>query len=132
MIESRVVAACDRNDGVTDGVVDDPRSCRFDVGTLPLSDAQQRALRTIYSPTCGPEGEIYPAQPFGGEGQVGGWAPWITGSDKDFAVTGLPSLMFGFGTHVFKYFVFDNPAWDYSTYDMRQLGARHRARRRQC
>lgn len=118
MIETRVVAACDTNDGVTDGVVDDPRSCRFDVGTLPLSEAQKQALRTIYSATVRPGGEIYPAQPFGGEGQVGGWAPWITGGAKNSESTGLPSLMFGFGTHVFKYFVFDDPAWDYSKYDI--------------
>jgi feruloyl esterase len=117
MIETRVVAACDENDGVSDGVIDDPRSCRFDVGSLPLSDAQKRALRTVYSATVQAGGEVYPAQPFGGEGQAAGWAPWITGADKNSASTGLPSLMFGFGTHVLKYFVFDDPAWDYSTYD---------------
>jgi feruloyl esterase len=118
LVESRIVDACDKTDGIADGVIDDPRSCRFDPGTLPLTDTQKQALRTIYSPTIGPDGEIYPAQPFGGEGQTAGWAPWITGADKPFGATGAPSLMFGFGTHVFKYFVFDDPAWNYRTYDL--------------
>jgi feruloyl esterase len=29
----------------------------------------------------------------------------------------FPSLQFGFGTEMFKYLVFNNPDWDYSTYD---------------
>jgi feruloyl esterase len=119
LVESRVIEACDASDGVADGVIDDPRSCRFDVGSLPFSDAQKRALRTVYSPTVRPDGGlIYPAQPFGGEGQTGGWAPWITGAEQNFPATGLPSLLAGFGTHVFKFFVFDDPTWDYSKYDL--------------
>jgi hypothetical protein len=28
-----------------------------------------------------------------------------------------PDLMFSFGTQIFKYLIFNNPDWDYSTYD---------------
>jgi tannase/feruloyl esterase len=35
LLESSVLKACDANDGVTDGVIDDPPSCKFDVATLP-------------------------------------------------------------------------------------------------
>jgi len=31
--------------------------------------------------------------------------------------------MFAFGTQIFKYFVFDRPDWDYSTYDMSHYAA---------
>lgn len=33
-IHSKVVAACDGLDGVLDGIIDDPRNCKFDVNTL--------------------------------------------------------------------------------------------------
>jgi feruloyl esterase len=60
---------------------------------------------------------IYPAQPVGGEGGDEGWAAWITGSAKPPAPTG-PSLRFAFGTQFFKYFVFSDPNWDYTRYDI--------------
>jgi feruloyl esterase len=44
-VEANVVDACDARDGVTDGIIDDPRQCKFDVNTLPLSGAQKNALR---------------------------------------------------------------------------------------
>ncbi|HZQ47539.1 MAG TPA: tannase/feruloyl esterase family alpha/beta hydrolase, partial [Verrucomicrobiae bacterium] len=46
------------------------------------------------------------------------WIAWIVGPlpplvAKDHA----PDLMFAFGTQVFKYLVFNNPDWNYATYD---------------
>lgn len=29
----------------------------------------------------------------------------------------MPNLHYGFGTELYKYFVFDDPAWDYTSYD---------------
>jgi feruloyl esterase len=116
-VETKIVEACDARDGVTDGVIDDPRQCTFDVNTLPLTDVQKNALKVIYAPTANRDGEIYPGQPFGGEGQTAGWPQWITGV-KPPPPGQAPSLRFAFGTGVFKYLVFNDPNWDYSTYDL--------------
>ena len=120
-VETAIVAACDATDGVKDGIIDDPRQCKFDVDTLPLSPAQKNALKVIYAPTRNRDGEIYPGQPFGGEGQTAGWPTWITGASATTAPGQAPSLHYAFGTGVFKYLVFNNPNWDYSTYDLNNL-----------
>ncbi|KUL35265.1 tannase/feruloyl esterase family alpha/beta hydrolase [Actinoplanes awajinensis] len=38
LIHAAVIRACDRLDGVADGILDDPRDCRFDPGTLVCPD----------------------------------------------------------------------------------------------
>ena len=115
VVEAFIVEACDAGDGVKDGVIDDPRLCKVNVDALPLSTAQKAALKVIYGPTTNRDGEIYPGQPFGGEGQTAGWPQWITGST---AGSGAPSLRFAFGTGIFKFLVLNDPNWDYSTYDL--------------
>ncbi len=60
MIHRAVLAACDATDGVKDGVLDDPRKCRFDPGVLACKDGadgpdclakpQVAAARRVYSP----------------------------------------------------------------------------------
>jgi len=119
MIESRIVEACDAKDGVTDGILNDPRQCAFDVATLPLSEAKKAALKAVYAPTVNRDGEIYPGQPFGGEGQPEGWPAWITGN----AAQASPSTSgrFVFGTGIFKYLIFNDPDWDYSKYELNNL-----------
>ena len=121
MIESRIVEACDAKDGVKDGILNDPRQCAFDVNTLPLPDAKKAALKAIYAPTVNKDGEIYPGQPFGGEGQVAGWPAWFTGNSSAPASQNAPSARFGFGTGIFKYLVFNDPQWDYTKYELNNL-----------
>jgi len=115
-VEAQVLEKCDALDGVKDGVMEDPRKCAVNVDALTGVTPQQRdVLKKIYGAT-GKDGSIYPAQPPGGEGQSGGWPAWITGPG-----TGTPqgpSLRYGFGTQFFKFFVFGDPAWDYTKYDV--------------
>lgn len=131
LLEAGVLEACDARDGVTDGVLDDPRECGFRVadlracpGDVPAADcittAQRRAIERVYSPTVGSTGPIYPGQPFGGESDPGGWPLWITGpSQQLLAATGgrASSAQAAFGTEFFKYLVFGDSTWDYSRYD---------------
>lgn len=120
-IEAAALAACDTLDGVKDGVIENPQRCNFDPGVLlckgPESDAcltapQLAALRKIYSGPRDSKGrQIFPGYSAGGEAEAGGWAPWISGVERE------KSLMFGFGTQFFKYMVFDNPDWQFRTFD---------------
>jgi hypothetical protein len=120
-VESQIVAKCDALDGVTDGLMEDPRRCTVEVSALTgLSDQQKKALATIYGEKKLPDGSvIYPAQPAGGEGDtIGGWPLWINGVNP-MLMMGLkiPSLRYGFGTEFFKYFIYNDPSWDYLKYD---------------
>ena len=130
LIDKTIVAACDGTDGVKDGIIDDPRTCRIDVATIPscsgdgagvdcLTKAQVAVLKQLYAPTTNAAGEIYPGQPFGGESESEGWRSWITGMNElVYKFGGAPSLRFAFGTEMFKYFVFNNPSFDYTKYDL--------------
>jgi feruloyl esterase len=116
-VGARILDACDEIDGVKDGVMEDPRRCKVDIDALPASGAERAALKALYGPTMGKNGELYPGQPFGGEGEAAGWQAWITGVNPQVAAIGQPTLRWGFGTQLFKYFVFNDPSWDYTRYD---------------
>ncbi len=145
LLERELLDACDHLDGVVDGVMEDPRACTFSVDQLPACEAghpgpdcltalQRSAIERIYAPVISNGEAMHPGQPFGGEGEtVGGWKTWISGlADNIFAGSAqrFPSLQFAFGTEMFKYFVYGDPDWDYSTYDLDRAfsDSRHVAR----
>src|SRR5215471_19122939 len=121
-IETAALAACDARDGVTDGVISDPASCRFDPAVLLckgeesdscLTAKQITALKKIYSGPRNSKGEqIVPGFLPGGETGNGGWITWITG--------GAPtrSAQFFFSTQIGRNMLFSNPAWDVKTFDV--------------
>ena len=93
-IAKAVAAACDAQDGVKDGVLNDPRECRFNPETLLckqsdspdcLTAAQVAALKKIYAGPHDSSGKlIYPGFEPGGEEGPGGWVTWIgQGPGKD-------------------------------------------------
>jgi feruloyl esterase len=116
-IARAVNAACDGRDGVTDGVLNDPRQCHFDPATLACregdSDAcltapQVIALKKLYEGPRDARGrEIFPGYVPGAEEGEGGWGPWITGPAPG------KSLLFAFGTGYFTNVVYEEAGWDY-------------------
>ncbi len=124
LLGNAVNAACDALDGVVDGVLNDPRRCHFDPAALLcessqtppncLTAAQVEAVRHLWN---GPSEMVqqrgyYP--PFERGGEVDGWPSSISPEPPpapqtdDHAQIGLP---------FFENFVFDDPNWDFRTFD---------------
>ena len=126
LLGSSILAACDAEDGVEDGVLNDPRRCDFEPEDLPrcagdrpaddcVTAAQLAAIDTVYDgPTSNGE-RIYHGFNYGGENDRGGWDSWVVSAPQRRAA-GIPNAQYGFGTELFKYFVFDDPDWDYTEY----------------
>jgi feruloyl esterase len=125
-IETATLAACDAPDGVTDGVLDDPTKCGFDPAVLLckgaetdecLTEKQVAALKKIYVGPRNAKGQqIVPGFTPGGETGPGGWTLWITGA------TPTAAAQFFFSTQAFKNMVYNDPKWDYKTFDLERDG----------
>ena len=129
LVESEYLRRCDARDGVEDGFLNDPRDCDFKLSDLPicppdspadhcLTLRQRNAIAAVYDGPRNSSGAIFPGLPLGGETARAGWQGWVTGpSPQLLEAYGEPSSQFGFGTQGFKYLVFGDPEFDYSTYD---------------
>ncbi|MBV9505712.1 MAG: tannase/feruloyl esterase family alpha/beta hydrolase [Acidobacteriia bacterium] len=113
LIHEAVLQACDAKDGVKDGVLEDPTRCGFDPKELEckgadgpscLTSAQVETARTIYSPVLNSRTKqaIFPG--------------FERGSEAGWATMAGPQI-FGIGSDLFKFVVFQNPNWDYKTFD---------------
>jgi feruloyl esterase len=111
-IHSAVLAQCDALDRVKDGLLEDPRICRFDPEVLRCKSAddpgcltapQVEALKVVYAPVRNPRTgrTIYPGLSVGSEV---GWGD-------------LPQP-FRIAESHFKFVVFGNPDWDFLTFDV--------------
>jgi len=112
-----ILEQCDDQDGLKDGIVADPGSVHFDLAKVQgLNDEQRKAIQAVFQGAHNASGPIYPGFTPGAECVPDQWIGWLVGP-----VPGLkdhiPDLTFAFGTQIFKYLVFNNPDWDYSTYD---------------
>jgi feruloyl esterase len=117
MITAAAVAACDTIDGLTDGLIDDPRKCHFDPvallcksgdGPSCLTQPQVDAVRKVYdgarSPRTGEQ--LFSGWPRGSEGfNTGSWRTYITAPREPMRVD------------LFRTFLFHNPDWHWRTID---------------
>jgi feruloyl esterase len=112
VIAAAAVAACDEMDGAKDGLITDPRECDFDPVTIQcksgdaadcLTEAQVDSVKKVYAglkdPTTGEQ--FWPGYEPGSELQ---WAGHI----------GEPFII---PQGYFKAMVFDDPKWDWKTFD---------------
>ena len=121
IITKAAIDACDGNDGLKDGVIDDPRRCHFDPARLLckngsddatcLTQAQVEAVKKVYdgvkSPRTGEQ--IFTGWPRGSEGfgesPLQSWRAYVMDPPEPMRV--------GF----FRYFLFHDPNWDWHTID---------------
>ena len=128
-----VYAKCDAADGLSDGVIDDPRRCAFrastDVprcasevdGAACFTTAQIRTLETVYSSTTRGGDAILPGWPVGAEIATPGpngaptsaWIPWFV------APPGARPIQAAFGETFFRNMAFGRPMpeYDWTTFD---------------
>jgi feruloyl esterase len=128
-IAAAVLKRCDAREGLEDGVIDDPRRCRWNPSTIRcdgvesdacLTSPQVEGLRKLYR---GAPGGVFPGFLRGGEvgptGEVGpdgalntgGWGTWIVGTS--------PGINHVLQDAFFKYLVFEDPSFDWQTLDFR-------------
>lgn len=126
MVRQAVVAACDALDGVKDGVINDPRQCKFDVSTLAckagdaadcLTPPQVEALKAMYSaPTDVRTGRpLYASFLPGSEGSEHtakdarpGWSGYWANPRKPDE----PQRV-----EFFRSWIFNDPKWDWWSFD---------------
>src|SRR5262245_6488142 len=112
VIRNAVLEACDASDGVKDGVLENPRLCKFDPKVLECKGAdepscltapQVEAARKSYASATNQKTkrEVTSLEP----GSELGWATW--GGPQAFATS----------TDHFKYVVFKDPMWDHRNFN---------------
>ncbi len=115
-IAAAVLAACDAQDGVKDGIIGDPSRCRFDPATLLckgrdsrncLTAPQVASLKKLYAGGTNSRGEaIFPGYTPGAEEGRGGWIPWLIGNGPGGSSSSV------YMENYFRYMVFDDPTWN--------------------
>jgi len=115
VLKNAVISACDALDGVKDGVLEDPRVCKFDPKALEckngdgpscLTAPQVELARKIYQGPTDKKGKaLFPGLEHGTEANWGGMAGLAGAQPMSLAV------------ETFSHVTYQNPNWDYHTFD---------------
>ena len=128
LVAQRVMAKCDEIDGLKDGLIDDPRQCKFDVakevpscaagsnGNMCLTASQAAAIQKVYDGPKSGGKPIFPGYMLGSEALVtapngttaSGWANLIL-----LTPTVTKPADFALGEATMRYLVFQPPQPDY-------------------
>ncbi|HTR47486.1 MAG TPA: tannase/feruloyl esterase family alpha/beta hydrolase [Verrucomicrobiae bacterium] len=114
VIHKAALDACDAKDGVLDGVIADPRRCKFDPKSIQcpgadgpgcLTAPQVKTAQLLYAGAKYHDGKpVFPGFEIGSEP---GWGGMAQGPDP-----------ISIGDGFFRYMVFGDPKWDFRTLDV--------------
>ena len=121
LIHKAVLEACDATDGLKDGLIEDPTRCKFDPGVLLCKNADGPDCLT--APQVEAARKVYMSgrNPRTGKELFGSLAP---GSELGWAVMGGGPEPYAAIVDQLKYVVFQDPAWDWRTFDFTRDNAR--------
>lgn len=115
-ITAAALAQCDEQDGLKDGIINDPLSCHFDPSVLLckqgdelscLTAPQIASLKKIYTGGTDDKGNlIFPGLMPGDEAHQ--WKSWLVGDGPTASL---------YTQNYFRYMVFSDPHWDPLTAD---------------
>jgi feruloyl esterase len=114
LIHKAAVDACDALDGVKDGVLENPSRCHFDPKMLEckgedaatcLTAPQVEAARKIYAGAKNPRTGL----------QI--WPGLLPGSELGWGQTAGGPEPIGLAMEYFRYVVFEDPNWDWRTFN---------------
>jgi feruloyl esterase len=114
LINRAVLDACDKLDGVKDGLLTDPRKCHFDPSVLLckggstescLSQDQVDAVKKIYMPAKTKSGQLI-------------FPPYEPGSEMAWALLAGGNTPNQLGIDTFMYLTYADPKWDWHTFDL--------------
>lgn len=98
-IAAAAIKQCDADDGVRDGIINQPQRCRFDVASTPgLSAAKIESARTLLGPVTGEEGYVH-----------------FPAFDPGVAFSPIESP--GRAGEVFALWGYGDPSWDFKQFD---------------
>jgi feruloyl esterase len=114
LLNKAVIEACDTLDGVKDGLLTDPRRCRFDPSALLcrgeqqdncLTSPQLESVRQGYAPVSKRNGElIYPGL--------------VPGGELGWSLPGRATEPGGIDLGMFRYLAHQDAGWDWRTFDL--------------
>lgn len=114
MVHAAVLDACDGLDGVTDGVLENPRACRFDPQVLECKGAD--ALSCLTAPQVGAARAAYAPVTNPATGDV--IMPGLErGTELSWGTLGGPQPL-GNAVEAFKYVVFQDANWDWRQFNL--------------
>jgi feruloyl esterase len=128
LVADTILGACDKVDGLEDGLIDDPRRCKFNPATdLPrcaaggtqacVTDRDVAALAAIYGPVAAGATRVFPGFPVG----IEAIAPTPTGPrtalDPWFIRAGRPSISWEFAEAFFTNLATPGTPLDLRTFD---------------
>jgi len=115
VLNDAAIQACDRLDGVRDGVIENPLQCRFDPATVVcgspgaasdcLNAEQVETARFVYAPVKNPATGAVVSNGLM-PGSESGWRA-ILGAEPEIN-----------SVEVYRYMVFKNPAWDWKAFNL--------------
>jgi tannase/feruloyl esterase len=133
-ISAAVLAACDAQDGLKDGILSEPSRCQFNPDTMVckkgdahncLTVPQAAALKKIYAGPHDSTGHrIFPGYTPGGEEGPTGWALWLISGEEPgralWVANNEPgrSVMSIMGSGYFSHMVYERADWNPKSFNL--------------